>query len=104
MIHILLVCNAGMSTSMLVKRMQEAAEKRGMDANIWAVGDTDAINHVEKMDVMLLGPQIRYMEGKMKSISDNKPVAIINMQAYGAMDGDKVLDQALQLVDNIKTL
>ena len=34
--NILLVCNAGMSTSMLVKKMQSSAEERSIEAHIEA--------------------------------------------------------------------
>ena len=43
MTNILLVCSAGMSTSMMVKKMQEAAEEKKIEAEIWAVGDADAV-------------------------------------------------------------
>ena len=33
----MLVCSAGMSTSLLVTKMQKAAEAKGMDADIFAV-------------------------------------------------------------------
>ena len=92
MTNILLVCSAGMSTSMMVKKMQEAAAAKGIEAEIWAV------NNVEKMDVMLLGPQVRFLESKMKGIAGGKPVAVIDMQAYGTMNGAKVLEQALKLL------
>ena len=98
MYKILLVCNAGMSTSMLVQRMEKAATEKGIEAEIWAVGDADAVNNVEKMDVMLLGPQVRFLESKMKGIAGGKPVAVIDMQAYGTMNGKKVLEQALKLL------
>lgn len=39
---ILLACNAGMSTSLLVTRMQNAAQKEGIEAEISAVGVTEA--------------------------------------------------------------
>ena len=32
MVKIMLACSAGMSTSLLVTRMQKAAEERGLDA------------------------------------------------------------------------
>lgn len=50
------------------------------------------------MDVMLLGPQVRFLESKMKGIAGGKPVAVIDMQAYGTMNGKKVLEQALKLL------
>ena len=59
MTNILLVCSAGMSTSMMVKKMQEAAAEKKIEAEIWAVGDADAVNNVEKMDVMLLGNRLQ---------------------------------------------
>ena len=34
---IMLVCSAGMSTSLLVTKMQKAAEEKGMEADIFAV-------------------------------------------------------------------
>ena len=34
--NIYLVCNAGMSTSILVRKMQEAAQKQGLEAHIEA--------------------------------------------------------------------
>ena len=40
--QILLVCNAGMSTSMLVKKMQQSAAERGIDVSIEAKSITEA--------------------------------------------------------------
>lgn len=98
--NILLVCSAGMSTSMLVKKMQEAAEKKGIEATIWAVGDAEAQMNSEKADVIMLGPQVRFLEKKMKDMVNNeKPVAVIDMQSYGTMNGAKVLDTALSLIN-----
>ena len=34
---IMLVCSAGMSTSLLVTKMQKAAEEQGIDTDIFAV-------------------------------------------------------------------
>ena len=93
--NILLVCSAGMSTSLMVNKMNDAAKERGIEANIWAVPDADAINNVDKADIIMLGPQVRFLESKMREISHNKPVVIIDMMAYGMMDGKKVLEQAL---------
>lgn len=33
---------------MMVKKMQEAAEEKKIEAEIWAVGDADAVNNVKK--------------------------------------------------------
>lgn len=99
MTNILLVCSAGMSTSALVKKMQEAAEAKGIEATIWAVGDAQSETEVQKADVICLGPQVRYLESKMKErVNNEKPVMVIDMASYGTMNGAKVLDEALALI------
>lgn len=96
MYNILLVCSAGMSTSMLVKKMQDAAAAKGVKAKIWAVGDSESTDEVKGADIVLLGPQVRYLEKKMNErVNNSKPVMVIDMMAYGTMNGAKVLDQAL---------
>lgn len=96
MYNILLVCCAGMSTSMLVKKMQDAAAEKSVDATIWAVGDAESVEEVKKADIVLLGPQVRYLEKKMNErVNNEKPVMVIDMAAYGMMNGAKVLDQAI---------
>lgn len=93
---ILLVCSAGMSTSLLVKKMEEAAKEMNVEAKIWAVGDAESDNNVGEADIILLGPQVRYLLSKMQDkVEGKKPVQVINMMHYGTMNGKKVLEEAL---------
>ncbi|MCT6893090.1 MAG: PTS sugar transporter subunit IIB [Bombilactobacillus mellifer] len=96
---IMLVCAAGMSTSLLVNKMQKSAEEKGLDAKIFATASADAESKIESEhpDVLLLGPQVRYMLDDFKN-SVSIPVEVINMQDYGMMNGEKVLQQALNLI------
>ena len=99
---IMLVCSAGMSKSLLVTKMEKAAEARGIDAEIFAVSASEADSNLESknIDVMLLGPQVRFMKAQFepKVAAKGIPLDIINMQDYGMMNGDKVLDQALSMM------
>ncbi len=63
---IMLVCSAGMSTSLLVTKMEKAAAEQGLEAKIFAVAEAEAANHLDEIDVLLLGPQVRFLEGNMK--------------------------------------
>lgn len=100
MVNILLVCSAGMSTSALVRKMEAAAEANGVEAKIWAVGDAQSKEEVIKADIVLLGPQVRYLEKKMhERVNHEKPVMVIDMAAYGMMNGEKVLKDALALLN-----
>ncbi|MCI3027742.1 PTS sugar transporter subunit IIB [Desemzia incerta] len=99
---IMLVCAAGMSTSLLVSKMEKAAAAKGLDAEIFAVSASEADAHLanKNVDVLLLGPQVRFMKSQFeKKVADkNIPVDIINMQDYGMMNGEKVLDHVLTLI------
>jgi len=100
MLKIKLFCSAGMSTSMLVTKMQEVAQTRGLDAEIAAYSEATIHEETDNCDVALLGPQIRFMLGRAKEICDPKgvPVEAITMQDYSMINGEKVLDSALALV------
>ena len=93
---ILLACNAGMSTSLLVQKMQKEAKARGIDADIEAGPLAKALDKVQAADVLLLGPQISYAKKDALDAADGKtPVVAIPMAAYGRMDAKKVIDMAL---------
>lgn len=97
MYHILLCCASGMSSSLLVEKMKRAALERNMEVEIWAVNEAAVKQEAKKADVILLGPQVRYKKEELtKGIE--KPVDLINMRDYGMMDGEHVLDHALDLI------
>ena len=97
---ILLLCDAGMSTSLLVKKMQIAAEKVGIEVEIKAVSIAKFQENLEKYDVFLLGPQVKYKKNELEKLAQavGKKVEVINTIDYGMMKGDKVLDFALGLI------
>jgi PTS system cellobiose-specific IIB component len=96
--NILLVCSAGMSTSLLVSKMEKVAKEKNIDAHIWAVGTAGFKDELSKADVVLLGPQVRFMQSQVKKLAGEKPVEVIDMRSYGKVDGAAVLDQALKLI------
>ncbi len=96
--NILLICSAGMSTSLMVKKMQDTAAARGEDVKIWAVADAAAKDNIPEADVVLLGPQIRFMLSQMKETAGETPVEVIDMRDYALMNGEAVLNQALNLL------
>lgn len=83
---------------MMVKKMQEEAQAKGIEASIWAVADAQASENIKKADVVLLGPQIRFLKAKLEKQADGKPLDVIDMRDYALMDGKKVLEQALNLL------
>lgn len=99
MTKIMLVCSAGMSTSLLVNKMVSAANEKGIEAEIWANSEAEAKGKWQEADIILLGPQVKYLQGKIKEmVKDSIPVEVINMVAYGTMNGKKVLEDALEII------
>ncbi|MDD8048243.1 MAG: PTS sugar transporter subunit IIB [Thomasclavelia sp.] len=99
---IMLVCGAGMSTSLLVTKMQKAATALGEEANIFALPVTDGIKRLKEVDCVLLGPQVRYnLKGFKDEIEKQGltlPCEVIDMRDYGVMNGEKVYDFAKKLM------
>lgn len=97
---ILLVCAAGMSTSLLVNKMNYAAKDRGIEIDIVALSISECSKAAEEVDVVLLGPQVRYQKAQVDAIVDGRvPVEVIEMRAYGTMNGSAILNRALELID-----
>ena len=97
---IMLVCNAGMSTSLLVNKMKAAAEKIDTDIfDIFAVHLSSVKNEIESknVDIILVGPQVRF---KLKELKEKYEPGIvvesINVQDYGMMNGENVLLGAIE--------
>lgn len=96
---IMLVCSAGMSTSLLVTKMVSAAEKQGVQAEIFACSEAEAKAKYKEVDVILLGPQVRFLLSSIKKSVEGTeiPVAVIDSIDYGTMNGEVVLQKALAL-------
>ena len=94
--RILLVCAAGMSTSLLVNNMKNFADE---DDFIEArpAGNLEEI--VDNFDVILVGPQIRYKFNQIEKIckEHGKKAGLMDMLAYGQMDGKAAINQAKAL-------
>lgn len=101
MYKIMLCCSAGMSTSMLVRKMADVAQERGLAVEIKAFGVAEFDEQFPLYQVVLLGPQVKYMLKALaeKAATRGIPVEPIDMMDYGMQRGDKVLDYALSLIE-----
>ena len=96
--RIMLACAGGMSTSLLVTKMEVAAKEAGEECKIWAIGESGIEDHLGEFDVLLLGPQIRYkLKPVQKLLNGKYPVEVIQMKDYGTMNGKAVFEFALKI-------
>ena len=97
---ILLVCSAGMSTSLLVSKMRNSAKEKGIEVEIDALPVAEASTVVDNVDIVLLGPQVRFQKGNVEKLVKGRiPVEVMDMRQYGMMNGEAILEDALQKIN-----
>ncbi|MGX8850949.1 PTS sugar transporter subunit IIB [Amedibacillus sp. YH-ame10] len=101
---IYLFCSAGMSTSMLASSMQSAADQRSLpiEVNAYPLNQMSDIIYFDHPDCILLGPQSKYMYEEVISQYGEQgiPIGVIDTEAYGMMNGEKVLTTAILMIKN----
>jgi len=104
LINIKLFCQAGMSTSLLVHKMKEAAKEMGIECTIVARPVNSLEKEIPGADIVLLGPQVIYLQADAKKYAAplGIPVVIIPMIDYGMVNGKGVLQHALGILSSQK--
>lgn len=98
---ILLVCAGGMSTSILMKKLQKYSDDRGMDDQITAVGLGAYEDVYRNYDVILMGPQVSSRVDEVKQTT-GLPTAPIPSYDYAVGNSDNIFKLAEKLVtDNV---
>lgn len=92
--HIMLICNSGMSTGMLAKRIEKASN---YTLCVEAYGEAEYPDYLEGIDVILIGPQIRHLIPQIEQIT-SVPVKAIKPQHYGVLDGKGVYEDIQQYI------
>ena len=98
--RIVLFCAGGMSTSLLVNKMREAASAMGKDYSIDAYGLSQVDVQGPDADVILLGPQVRYALKQLQEKFPGKPIDGIDMRVYGTMNGKGAVEIARKLLND----
>ena len=94
---IVLFCMAGLSTSILVEKMRAAAKARGYECTVDAYAIGNASKEGADADIVLLGPQVRLQLEQIKKLV-SCPVEVVDMLAYGTMDGKQVMDRVVEIL------
>lgn len=57
----MLACSTGISTNLLVTKMEANAKEQNLETQIWAIPEANLSEEITKCDVVLLGPKVRYV-------------------------------------------
>lgn len=91
---VMLVCNAGMSTGIMAKKIEEASAGT---LEVAACGEAEFEDHLEGVEMILVGPQIRYLVPNIQA-KVSCPVDSIAPQHYGVMNGKAVYQQIIDCI------
>lgn len=99
MINVILCCAAGLSTSMMVSEIKDAAKKENVDIHIEAIPESNLKYCNPLPEIILLGPQLSYRLDDLKNqyVSQGIKVDVISMMDYGMLDGNAVLKKIRKL-------
>ena len=99
MIRILLACGIGASTGFMAASMRKAAKAQKLDVSVHAVSKSQVSEYADKIDVLLLGPhfsaEVPEYEEMLKDY--NVKVASIDLDLYASLDGEGILEEAIEL-------
>lgn len=96
---LMLSCIGGISTALLIERIEEAAKERGINIKVWSVPETMIDEEIGKFDVLLITPPVN--KSRVAKLLEGKyPVNNIDLGKYTTLDGNGVLDQAISLYED----
>lgn len=99
--RVLLVCGQGMSTSLLVQSMYLCAKEGDY---IESSSFEELVGVIDEYDVIMVSPQIRYRIPIIERMMTPRTqiIGLIDMKAYGKLDGTTIYHQAEELFMKIK--
>lgn len=88
---ILLICNAGASTSLFVTNLNEYSEEQGNGFTWTEMSNNEAKGNLDNFDAICVAPQIQYMAVSFTK-ETTKPVIKIPPMVYGRMETEKLTE------------
>ncbi len=93
---VLLICAGGMSTGILMKKMEKYAVEQGFNLQIEAIGMSSYEEVCKNYDVILLGPQVSYKKAEIEEVTQ-MPIAVIAAYDYAVGNVANIMKQVEEL-------
>ena len=95
--RIVLICSAGVSTNMLVRRMEHEAARLGYPCSVTFYPIQEVKEAAQFADVMLLAPQSAFELPEIQVKYPHDKSAVIPKDLYSSIDSVKILDLAQKI-------
>lgn len=100
--RLLICCIFGNTATTLAKKMQIVADARRYQIQISGIGMQGFESIAPAFDCFLVAPHIQYKMDELKQwIKEGQPIAIIESYPYASIDAEKVLDFAIDHMEEL---
>jgi PTS system cellobiose-specific IIB component len=95
-----------MSTGILIEKMIRDGKEIGLELDVDALPFDRLGDRINSTDILLLGPQVRYLLKKFQGEYGSKipVISVMNMSDYGLQNTKKILNDAMALYNAKKSL
>ena len=97
---ILLMCANGLSTGILMNKMNQWAEQNNEDLEVKAIPIDDYLSVYKDYDVLLVGPQMRYKIKDVQKAVTDRPSAVINPSDYALGNVENIIKEVKRMIIN----
>ena len=103
-IQVLIICAAGMSSSLLIDAIEKAGSEAGYSLNVityHSIGSAYWNFEKHSVDFVLVAPQIRFLRRGIEKLASPHgiPVVVIEPTSYGMADGESLLQQIMNAIN-----
>lgn len=101
MATIMLACSVGISTNVLVRKLQKEIIAQDIEWEVFAVPISEVKEELRKtaVDVLLIGPQSQHYKEELNNLyGEELIISTISAADYGQMNAKSILDQILNLL------
>ena len=95
---VLLMCANGLSTGILMNKMNQWAKQNNEDLEVKAI----PIDDYKDYDVLLVGPQMRYKIKDVQKAVTDRPSAVINPSDYALGNVENIIKEIKRMIKEEK--
>ena len=91
--NVKLLCAAGTSTTMLAAKVQETADRLGLEMKVSAAAISSLEEAAADADLLLLTPQVEFKLDVVKMSCPDTKIAVLSADAFANMDAEAIIAQ-----------
>ncbi len=91
--NVKLLCAAGTSTTVLAAKVQETADRLGLEMKVSAAAISSLEEAANDADLLLLTPQVEFKLDVVKMSCPDTKIAVLSADAFANMDAEAIIAQ-----------